>query len=270
MSFNAVAKAVEIPLSGNLKLVFILMANYADEKDCCYPSQPTLARQAGVSIKTIQRVIEKLEELGFVKTLRKGTGNKSSLYQLIFYLGSSQNVAPDNLSGSQIVHPDQSNYPPRPVKLSTQGSQIVHRSYQDTINDPINEPINNTDGAKKPKKVSALNPETVDLPEYVDRKTWIAYCRMRKAKRAEIKTEETLEKCLSDLEKFSGGDPQKAIAVLERSIGNTWTGLFEIKNYSPVNPNKPNAHTGFQDRKYTETIPDFYADAVEAMEQQNG
>ena len=112
MSFNAVAKAVEIPLSGNLKLVFILMANYADEKDCCYPSQPTLARQAGVSIKTIQRVIEKLEELGFVKTLRKGTGNKSSLYQLIFYLGSSQNVAPDNLSGSQIVHPDQSNCPP--------------------------------------------------------------------------------------------------------------------------------------------------------------
>lgn len=96
MSFNAVAKAVEIPLSGNLKLVFILMANYADEKDCCYPSQPTLARQAGVSIKTIQRVIEKLEELGFVKTLRKGTGNKSSLYQLIFYLGSSQNVAPDS------------------------------------------------------------------------------------------------------------------------------------------------------------------------------
>ena len=93
---------------------------------------------------------------------------------------------------------------------------------------------------------------------------------MRKAKRAEIKTEETLEKCLSDLEKFSGGDPQKAIAVLERSIGNTWTGLFEIKNYSPVNPNKPNAHTGFQDRKYTETIPDFYVDAVEAMEQQNG
>ena len=154
--------------------------------------------------------------------------------------------------------------------MSTQGSQIVHRSYQDTINDPINEPINNTDGAKKTKKVSALNPETVVLPEYVDRKTWIAYCRMRKAKRAEIKTEETLEKCLSDLEKFSGGDPQKAIAVLERSIGNTWTGLFEIKNYSPVNPNKPNAHTGFQERKYTETIPDFYADAVEAMEQQNG
>ena len=154
--------------------------------------------------------------------------------------------------------------------MSTQGSQIVHRSYQDTINDPINEPINNTDGTKKPKKVSALNPETIDLPEYVDRKTWIAYCRMRKAKRAEIKTEETLEKCLSDLEKFSGGDPQKAIAVLERSIGNTWTGLFEIKNYSPVNPNKPNAHTGFQERKYTETIPDFYADAVEAMEQQNG
>ncbi|WAX72124.1 helix-turn-helix domain-containing protein [Gallibacterium anatis] len=112
MSFNAVAKAVEVPLSGNLKLVFILMANYADEKDCCYPSQLTLARQAGLSVKTIQRVIEKLEELGFVKTLRKGTGNKSSLYQLIFSFEGSQNVAPDNLPGSQNVHPGQSKCPP--------------------------------------------------------------------------------------------------------------------------------------------------------------
>lgn len=269
MSFNAVAKAVEIPLSGNLKLVFILMANYADERDCCYPSQPTLARQAGVSVKTIQRVIEKLEELGFVKTLRKGTGNKSSLYQLIFSLGSSQNVDPDNLSGSQNVHPDQSNCPPRVVKMSAQGSQNVHRSYQDTINEPINEPINNTGGEKESKKTPVLNPEKIDLPEYVDRDIWVAYCRMRKAKHAEIKTEDTLKKCLRDLEKFSGGDPQKAIAILERSIGNTWTGLFEIKNYSPVTSNKPNAHTGFKERKYTEMIPDFYADAVEAMEQQN-
>lgn len=253
MSFNAVAKAVEIPLSSNLKLVFILMANYADENDRCYPSQTTLARQAGVSVKTIQRTVEKLEELGVVKTLKKGTGNKSSLYQLIFSLGGSQNVTPDNLSGSQNVHPDQSNCPVRVDNLSSQGSQNVHRSYHDTINDPINEPINNTCGAEKPKKPSAFNPETVNLPQYVDRKTWVAYCQMRKAKRSEIKTEETLEKCLRDLDKFSGGDPQKAIAVLEQSIGNTWTGLFELRNYSPVTSNKPNAHNGFENRHYGKT-----------------
>ena len=78
MSFSAVAKAVETPLSGNEKLVFILMANYADEYDRCYPSQDTLARQAGLSIRTIQRIVEKLEELGYLLILRRGTGNKSS------------------------------------------------------------------------------------------------------------------------------------------------------------------------------------------------
>lgn len=228
MSFNAVAKAVEVPLSGNLKLVFILMANYADEKDCCYPSQLTLARQAGLSVKTIQRVIEKLEELGFVKTLRKGTGNKSSLYQLIFSFEGSQNVAPDNLPGSQNVHPGQSKCPPGVVKMSTQGSQNVHRSYQDTINEPINDPINNM-GVRK-KQVSKFNPETVDLPEYVDREVWIAYCRMRKAKRAEIKTENTVELCLNTIKRLSGGDSMLAKAILNQSIQNCYTGLFELKN----------------------------------------
>lgn len=224
MSFGAVAKAVETPLSGSLKLVFILMANYADENDRCYPSQATLARQAGLSEKTIQRTIEKLEELGFVETLRKGSGNKSSLYRLVFEGG--QNVTPDNLSGSQNDHPNQSNCPLRVVKLSTQGGQNVHRSYQDTINDPINKPS----ARERKKSPLVVDPETAVLPAYVDRNVWIEYCRMRKAKRAEIKTEKTLKLCLSDLEKHSGGDPQIAIAVLEQSISKTWTGLFALNS----------------------------------------
>lgn len=259
MSFNAVAKAVEVPLSGNLKLVFILMANYADEKDCCYPSQLTLARQAGLSVKTIQRVIEKLEELGFVKTLRKGTGNKSSLYQLIFSFEGSQNVAPDNLSGSQNVHTGQSKCPPWAVKMSTQGSQNVHRSYQDTINDPINDPINNTGDTKK-DKTSKFNPELITLPDYVNRDIWIDYCKMRKAKRSEIKTPKTVELCLKDLAKYSGGDTQKATEILEQAIRNTWTGIYPI-NYQPQlnkTNKKPNAHHNFNDRKYEEHIPDIY------------
>lgn len=255
MSFNAVAKAVEAPLSGNLKLVFILMANYADEQDRCYPSQATLARQAGVCEKTIQRVIEKLDEQGFVKTLRKGSGNKSSLYQLIFIvrepqIEGSQNVHLDNLSGSQIVHPAQSNCLGGVVKMSTQGSQIVHRSYQDTINDPINKPIKTRE--------AKFNPETVALPDYVERERWVAYCRMRKAKKggAAIKTTHTVELCLADLAKFSGGRREVATAVLNQSISKTWTGLFPLHN--TVSPTKPNAHSGFAERDYGETImPDW-------------
>ncbi|OBX09585.1 hypothetical protein QV08_01200 [Gallibacterium salpingitidis] len=258
MSFHAVAKAVEAPLSGNLKLVFILMANYADEKDRCYPSQATLARQAGVSEKTIQRAIEKLEEIGFVSVLRKGTGNKSSVYCLNFKVEGSQNVTPDNLTGGQNVHAGETNCLVGVDNLSSQGGQNVHRSYQDTINDPINDPINNTGVAKKSKKSLNIDAEDVDLPNYVNREKWIEYCRMRKAKRVEIKTIGTLKKCLSDLEKLSGRDPQKAIAVLDQSIGNTWTGLFKVKEeLTPIKP-KPSSHHSFNDKKYEEHIPDIY------------
>lgn len=259
MSFSAVAKAVEAPLSGNLKLVFILMANYADEKDRCYPSQATLARQAGVSEKTIQRAIEKLEEIGFVSVLRKGTGNKSSVYCLNFEVEGSQNVTPDNLSGSQNVHSGWSNCPGRVDNLSGEGGQNVHRSYQDTINDPINDPINNMGDAKK-DKTSKFNPELITLPDYVNRDIWIDYCKMRKAKRSEIKTPKTVELCLKDLAKYSGGDTQKATEILEQAIRNTWTGIYPI-NYQPQlnkTNKKPNAHHNFNDRKYEEYIPDIY------------
>lgn len=50
-----------------------------------------------------------------------------------------------------------------------------------------------------------INAENIPLPDYVDRETWIAYCRMRKAKRAEIKTQDTIKRCLRDLEKLCGG-----------------------------------------------------------------
>ena len=202
MSFSAVAKAVETPLSGNEKLVFILMANYADEYDRCYPSQDTLARQAGLSIRTIQRIVEKLEELGYLLILRRGTGNKSSIYKLCFEVSenqSSQNVPPDNLSGRQ----------------------NVTRSYHDTINEPIIDPINNTRAKKS--KAKSFDAENVELPDYVNRPSWVAYCKMRqdKGKGSAIKTADTVKLCLRNLEKFSGGDERLATEILEQSIANS-------------------------------------------------
>lgn len=100
-----------------------------------------------------------------------------------------------------------------------------------------------------------LDPENMALPEYVNHESWVAYCRMRKAKRAEIKTERTLELCLRDLAKHSGGDPKLATAILEQSIANTWTGLFALKNDtgkpSGAASTKPSAHHGFANKDYT-------------------
>lgn len=265
MSFSAVAKAVETPLSGNEKLVFILMANYADEYDRCYPSQDTLARQAGLSIRTIQRIVEKLEELGYLLILRRGTGNKSSIYKLCFEVSEnqgSQNVTPDNLSGRQNDTPNTTICQVRGDKLSGKGRQNVTRSYHDTINEPIIDPINNTRAKKS--KAESFDAENVELPDYVNRPSWVAYCKMRQAKGkgSAIKTADTVKLCLRNLEKFSGGDERLATEILEQSIANSWTGLFELKTNQPARTeNKPNAHSGFAEKNYgKQEIPEWAMD----------
>ncbi|SUB33549.1 phage replication protein O, N-terminal domain [[Pasteurella] mairii] len=125
----------------------------------------------------------------------------------------------------------------------------------------------NTNLAVSNTRARKIDPENCDLPDYVDRNSWVAYCKMRKAKgkNSEIRTQETINLCLKNLERFSGGDPRLATAILEQSIGNTWTGLFELKQ--PMNKHqaqKPSAHSGFNDRDYGEQIiPDWARESVE-------
>ena len=92
-----------------------------------------------------------------------------------------------------------------------------------------------------------INAENIPLPDYVDRETWIAYCRMRKAKRAEIKTEDTIKRCLRDLEKLCGGSPDLARAILDQSIANTYTGLFALKSLPNRTVNSSASNDPFAD-----------------------
>jgi DNA-binding transcriptional ArsR family regulator len=62
------------------KLGYLLMYRYANHKtQLCYPSQTTLAADLGVSIRTIQRLLDILERHGLVIAPGDGRG-KSSRY----------------------------------------------------------------------------------------------------------------------------------------------------------------------------------------------
>lgn len=141
-----------------------------------------------------------------------------------------------------------------PVKnLDTQTNTIQKTLKQNTNNPPIS-PQGEPSRRKSPKSRSAVeieHPELVELPEYINRESWIAYCKMRKAKRSAIKTEQTLRLCLRDLAKHSGGNPDLATAILEQSIANCWTGLFALKSSPMPTTTKPSAHHGFAEKDYT-------------------
>lgn len=66
-------------------LVMLALADHADERDQCFPSQGLLARKARCSPDTVQRALKRLEAGGYVTRTRRGgsgAGRSSDLYQL--------------------------------------------------------------------------------------------------------------------------------------------------------------------------------------------
>ena len=77
MSFTAMAWASKQKVkSANQKLVLLMLANYADDEDKCWPSKKTLSEVCCMSKAAICTSILKLEEAGFLKVeKREGTSS---------------------------------------------------------------------------------------------------------------------------------------------------------------------------------------------------
>ena len=80
MSIKALNYALDIKIGDPIaKLIFINLANhFNDATEYSYPSQELLAERAECSIRTVQRKIEMLIDLGLVKKIIRP--NKTSLY----------------------------------------------------------------------------------------------------------------------------------------------------------------------------------------------
>ena len=67
MSIRMISAAIDLELPPSEKLILILLANNAnDETGDCFPSQSYLAKRSGLSLSTVNRVIKRLETVGFV------------------------------------------------------------------------------------------------------------------------------------------------------------------------------------------------------------
>jgi len=78
MSVEAISavKYVDCP-TASTKLVLFVLANYADERGSCYPSEAHLGRICGLSARQIRRCIKTLEKMDVIRTeSRLGTSNR--------------------------------------------------------------------------------------------------------------------------------------------------------------------------------------------------
>ena len=56
---------------------------------------------------------------------------------------------------------------------------------------------------------------------------WLEY---KKARKEKYSTQKSLEVCYKQLKELSGGRPETAKKIVEKSMANGWKGLFELKN----------------------------------------
>ena len=89
MSIEALNKALNIQFENQTptkRLILILLANYCDENNSCYPSYKHIAKLAGLKdTKHIAGIIKEFEELGLLKIQKRykeDGGNISNMYYL--------------------------------------------------------------------------------------------------------------------------------------------------------------------------------------------
>lgn len=233
----------------------------ADPELGVYKTQAELEEETGLTRFEQETARKKLREKGVLIETHKRLEHK------IYY--KIDEAALDRLLQETFANEETPHHPMRKnhIRESDKPAFVNTRDYNTRLQTLDITPLNPPEGGadrKRSHSAENLQAETVDLPEYVNRELWVEYCKMRKAKRAPIKTAKTLELCLKDLERLSGGDKATASAVLNQSIKNTWTGLFVLKTDvmlgKPTSVKRP-SQTNFADKDYGQTkLPEWAKD----------
>ena len=81
MSIAAITWAVDLPLKQPLKGVLVALAYHANGEGQAWPSRTTIARESGVTLRTVTRATKHLEDLGLIE-VERSSGNAVNQYSL--------------------------------------------------------------------------------------------------------------------------------------------------------------------------------------------
>ena len=92
--------------------VLMFLAYRADNETwICWPGYGHIAKRTGLSMKTVQRAVDKLVELGDIEIVSGGAGNRSNHYRIAPNLdGSSQSDHGQSDHGQSDYTPSQSDH----------------------------------------------------------------------------------------------------------------------------------------------------------------
>jgi hypothetical protein len=229
------------------------IANYMNDLDESFPSIDTIAADAYLSPRQVLDCIPKLEVLGEVSVSRgqgmRGLGGRTNLYRFPLMPPSQRAIkraaktAPlSNLTQQEAAPHSLAErgadsaplFSPKDVRFSTERGE---KSSRDSSPEPLrtdrtekqHPPIppsadTSSSSGEKPGQRGPLPP----LPDWIPENAWRHYIEMRKyirkpmTPRAVLLAVQTLDQLMSE-----GNSPE---AVLNQSILNSWSGLFEVHN----------------------------------------
>ncbi|HFD87705.1 MAG TPA: helix-turn-helix domain-containing protein [Gammaproteobacteria bacterium] len=154
MSGIALEWAIDQNLPSTEKIVLCALASFHSQKNPHpYPSRELLANVAGVTVKTVGRIIPKLEERGLIQ-VKHSPGRHSNRYELKIKPGHSVPVNKDTASPFPL--------PNRDIESLEQGHSVHPTGTQCPTNKDMNKDMNKKEGAEAPDPASpAVTEETM-------------------------------------------------------------------------------------------------------------
>lgn len=133
-------------LSIQTRYLYCVMRKYCRQKNSCYPSQKTLAKDLGLCIRQVWNITKKLEDAGLIVEKKRRGFNKTNIYKLADISESEQKYTSSQERKSSSFHS-------RSGVLNSNGSRI-----QDNNTNLIIKDINIEKGVEKlRKKMEELN-----------------------------------------------------------------------------------------------------------------
>jgi biotin operon repressor len=154
MSYKATNWAYEMRITGPAKPVLVALADMADEDASCYPGQEKLSAMTGLSVSTVARALQRLEDLGLlVRQHRYGSRGyrTSDRYRLQLTVDIPETL-PVTAPTRQRAYKAESESLPVTVQSPTRHSDGAEENHQ------LEPPVKPSGGAR----VRAKTPQPVD------------------------------------------------------------------------------------------------------------
>ena len=220
------------------KLIYMLLARFADQEGKCFPSQERLCKISGIKdYRTIVKYMESLEEKGLI-SIKKEKGKKNT-----YYLKNVEEVPAKNVGA---------------INASTKnvGAKFV----EEVPAKNVGQTIHNEQNTKKEKNKKENFDHTKKLLDYIETleidsekkkifKEWVEY----KKSKGQYKDTKSLDVLIRRFIKYSVEELRN---IVEKSIMNNYAGIFEPKE-GVNNGNSNNARYGRKQEDRHSKKPDY-------------